>query len=327
MPPLAEALAARFWPGPLTLILPKAPDVNGIVTGGQDSIGVRVPSHPWHSNCSRLSAAESPRPRPIGTAGSARPAGARARGIRRCGARRARRRRGPDRPRIDDRLVPGRRRPSAAARFHHPLADRKGRWAARRRPGRSARSRRPAVPLCAGTPLEIVAADEFEARAGELASRAAKVAVLAMRPPLHAQRHMTWINAGKKADTYAHNLQSPAHAGSRRRREDTRAGAAGRRSVGRGSGPPAARERLERPPASKSVPARCESRESGCAIAGPRKTSASSWIPARIRSRANRCGIWSPATVRRCSSSTRAGCAANTGASRAALPGSICTTR
>src|SRR4029077_19339278 len=33
-------LAARFWPGPLTLILPKAEKVNGIVTGGQDSIGI-----------------------------------------------------------------------------------------------------------------------------------------------------------------------------------------------------------------------------------------------------------------------------------------------
>ena len=27
-----------------------------------------------------------------------------------------------------------------------------------------------------------------------------------MRPPLQTQRHMTWINAGKKPDTYAHNL-------------------------------------------------------------------------------------------------------------------------
>ena len=46
MPPVAEQLAGRFWPGPLTLILPKAENVNDIVTGGQDSIGIRVPSHP-----------------------------------------------------------------------------------------------------------------------------------------------------------------------------------------------------------------------------------------------------------------------------------------
>lgn len=42
----AEALAAAFWPGPLTLILAKAPAVKACVTGGQDSIGLRVPAHP-----------------------------------------------------------------------------------------------------------------------------------------------------------------------------------------------------------------------------------------------------------------------------------------
>ena len=46
MPEVAESLANHFWPGPLTLILPKAENVNDIVTGGQDSIGIRVPSHP-----------------------------------------------------------------------------------------------------------------------------------------------------------------------------------------------------------------------------------------------------------------------------------------
>ena len=43
--PLAEALAARFWPGPLTLIVEKASWVSARVTGGQDSVGVRVPAH------------------------------------------------------------------------------------------------------------------------------------------------------------------------------------------------------------------------------------------------------------------------------------------
>jgi len=41
MPPVGQALADKFWPGPLTLILPKAENVNEIVTGGQDSIGIR----------------------------------------------------------------------------------------------------------------------------------------------------------------------------------------------------------------------------------------------------------------------------------------------
>jgi len=41
----ARKLAAEFWPGPLTLILPRAPHVPDAVTGGQDSVGLRVPSH------------------------------------------------------------------------------------------------------------------------------------------------------------------------------------------------------------------------------------------------------------------------------------------
>ena len=46
VPPGARALAAAFWPGPLTLILPRAAHVDDAVTGGQDSVGLRVPSHP-----------------------------------------------------------------------------------------------------------------------------------------------------------------------------------------------------------------------------------------------------------------------------------------
>ncbi len=46
LPPAARALADHFWPGPLTLILPRARGVIDEVTGGQDTVGVRVPSHP-----------------------------------------------------------------------------------------------------------------------------------------------------------------------------------------------------------------------------------------------------------------------------------------
>lgn len=46
IPPAAQQLIAAFWPGPLTLILKRAPGVDDVITGGQDSIGVRCPSHP-----------------------------------------------------------------------------------------------------------------------------------------------------------------------------------------------------------------------------------------------------------------------------------------
>ncbi|MDP1569045.1 MAG: L-threonylcarbamoyladenylate synthase [Vicinamibacterales bacterium] len=46
IPAVAAVLAARFWPGPLTLILPKREEVPASVTAGLDSVGVRVPAHP-----------------------------------------------------------------------------------------------------------------------------------------------------------------------------------------------------------------------------------------------------------------------------------------
>ncbi|HEY4087725.1 MAG TPA: L-threonylcarbamoyladenylate synthase [Bryobacteraceae bacterium] len=45
-PPEAEALAARFWPGPLTIIVPKDSSVPDAVTAGLPSVALRMPSHP-----------------------------------------------------------------------------------------------------------------------------------------------------------------------------------------------------------------------------------------------------------------------------------------
>ena len=45
-PPLARQLAERFWPGPLTIIIRKAPQIADVVTAGLDAVGVRVPAHP-----------------------------------------------------------------------------------------------------------------------------------------------------------------------------------------------------------------------------------------------------------------------------------------
>lgn len=46
VPPAARALAARFWPGPLTMILKRSAKAGDFVTGGQDTVGLRVPAHP-----------------------------------------------------------------------------------------------------------------------------------------------------------------------------------------------------------------------------------------------------------------------------------------
>jgi L-threonylcarbamoyladenylate synthase len=46
LPPGAQALMDAFWPGPLTLVLPKHDAVPDIVTSGLDTVGVRMPAHP-----------------------------------------------------------------------------------------------------------------------------------------------------------------------------------------------------------------------------------------------------------------------------------------
>jgi L-threonylcarbamoyladenylate synthase len=215
MPPLAQLLADAFWPGPLTLILPKAENVNDIVTGGQTSIGIRVPSHPMAQQL--LTAFGG---------GIAAPS------ANRYG------RLSPTRPEhvkeeFGDALemildggesliglestivsclnnVPRLLRPGFITRSQ--LEKVVGSVGVRGDASESADAEIPRVPgdrtlhYAPLTPLEIVPIEELERRAGEITARREKVAVLALRPPLQTQRHMTWINAGKKADTYAHNL-------------------------------------------------------------------------------------------------------------------------
>lgn len=46
IPQVAYELAARFWPGALTLVLPRTPAVSDEITAGGDTVGVRAPDHP-----------------------------------------------------------------------------------------------------------------------------------------------------------------------------------------------------------------------------------------------------------------------------------------
>lgn len=45
-PPEASILAKALWPGPLTLVLPRAPHIHDLVTSGLDTVAVRIPAHP-----------------------------------------------------------------------------------------------------------------------------------------------------------------------------------------------------------------------------------------------------------------------------------------
>jgi len=54
IPPAAEKLIERFWPGPLTLVLPKSPLVPDVVTAGLPSVALRMPANPWARELIRL---------------------------------------------------------------------------------------------------------------------------------------------------------------------------------------------------------------------------------------------------------------------------------
>ncbi|MDB5338744.1 MAG: threonylcarbamoyl-AMP synthase [Planctomycetaceae bacterium] len=54
-PELGQRLAARFWPGPLTILLPKTAAVPDLVTSGLPDVGVRIPYHPMALTLMRMS--------------------------------------------------------------------------------------------------------------------------------------------------------------------------------------------------------------------------------------------------------------------------------
>lgn len=55
--PLAERLTARFWPGPLTVIVDRTPGIGAAAAAGQDSVGLRCPAHPVAQALIRAAAA------------------------------------------------------------------------------------------------------------------------------------------------------------------------------------------------------------------------------------------------------------------------------
>lgn len=53
-PAAAQLLAARFWPGPLTMVLPKSPRIPDVTSAGLDTVGIRLPAHPIAREIIRL---------------------------------------------------------------------------------------------------------------------------------------------------------------------------------------------------------------------------------------------------------------------------------
>jgi L-threonylcarbamoyladenylate synthase len=209
VPVAAERLAERYWPGPLTLVLPKAENVNPLVTGGQDTVAVRVPAHPMAQQL--LTAFGG---------GIAAPSANRYGRISPTRADHVRDEFGNAVRVILDggeckvgiestivacidgsvRLL----RPGAISltQLRRVVPEVRSEAAAQgpRVPGSSEAHY---APL---TALSIVPTDEIEELAAAQSEGGARIAVLAQRPPLGTYQSVTWINAGPRLEAYAHDL-------------------------------------------------------------------------------------------------------------------------
>jgi L-threonylcarbamoyladenylate synthase len=209
IPVAAAMLAERFWPGPLTLVLPRAPSVHVLITGGQDTVAVRVPAHPMAQQL--LTAFGG---------GIAAPSANRFGHVSPTRAEHVRDEFGMSVPVVLDggecklglestivacldgtvRLLrPGGVTLSQLQRVvGEVLVDAAPR--ALRVPG-SERSH-----YAPSTALTMVPADDLERVVASMGESGLRAAVLAMRPPLGTYPLLTWINAGQRPEAYAHAL-------------------------------------------------------------------------------------------------------------------------
>ena len=209
VPPAAHALAEKFWPGPLTLVLRRAPAVDLAITGGQDTVAIRVPGHPVAQQLLRAfgSGIAAPSANRYGHVSSTR-------------AEHVREEFG-DAVRVildggDCKIglestivscvdaVPRVLRPGfitlSQLRAVVPDVEGKAEADSPRAPGSDVKHYAPS------TPLSIVTSGTLEEVVGQLTVDHDRVAVLAMRPPRAANKYMTWVNAGRRADVYAREL-------------------------------------------------------------------------------------------------------------------------
>jgi L-threonylcarbamoyladenylate synthase len=209
VPPAALRLAERFWPGPLTLVLPRAANVLALVTGGQDSVALRVPSHPMAQQLLRAFGGGIAAPS-ANRYGHVSPT--RAEHVREefGSAVRVVLDGGECQVGLESTIVsclggalqllrPGQ---ITLAQLRHEAGDVAAGpgVSAPRAPGSAAAHYAPR------TPLRLVADGQVERLAAELSRGGQRVGVLAQRSPLGSFRHVTWINAGARPENYAHDL-------------------------------------------------------------------------------------------------------------------------
>ncbi len=209
VPQIALTLGERFWPGPLTIVMPRAANVHDIVTGGQETIAIRVPSHPMAQQL--LTAFGG---------GIAAPSANRYGRLSPTRADHVRDELG-DAVRI---VLDG---GECQIGLESTIVSCEGSTVRLLRPGAVTASQlrevvgelligsdaeSPRVPgsspshYAPSTPMAIVPAGEIDAQAGALSRGGRRIAVLAQRLPLKAHKYVTWINAGRRPEQYAQDL-------------------------------------------------------------------------------------------------------------------------
>jgi L-threonylcarbamoyladenylate synthase len=209
--PAAEKLAEAFWPGPLTLVLPRAEGVHDEVTGAQDTIAMRIPSHPMARQL--LDAFGG---------GIAAPSANR---FGRLSATRAEHVQDEFGDAVKIVLDGG----ECQVGLESTIVSCLDGVLRLLRPGSvtlgqlravagevliGADRSSPRVPGSAvahyapSTPLTLVPGGELDALADSLSEGGQRIAVLAQRLPLKTYQYVTWVNAGKRAEAFGHDLYS-----------------------------------------------------------------------------------------------------------------------
>jgi len=209
VPETATKLAERFWPGPLTMVMSRAPNVHDVVTGGQDTVAIRVPSHPMAQQL--LTAFGG---------GIAAPSANRYGKLSPTRAEHVREELGDS---VKVILDGG----ECQIGLESTIVSFEGQSVRLLRPGgiTAAQIRQVVGELLIGadlesprvpggtpshyaptTPMAIVPSGEVDAHAAALSEGGRRVAVLAQRLPLKSHKYVTWINAGRRPEQYGHDL-------------------------------------------------------------------------------------------------------------------------
>jgi L-threonylcarbamoyladenylate synthase len=209
VPEGAARLAEAFWPGPLTMVMRRAANVHDVITGGQDTIAIRVPAHPMAQQL--LTAFGG---------GIAAPSANRYGRLSPTRAEHVREEFGESLEVILDggECQIGLESTIVAFEDGNVRLLRPGSVTAVQIKGvvgelligaASASPRVPGSPPTHYSPrtaLTVVPAGEIDAQAEAASAGGRRVAVLAQRLPLRAHKYVTWINAGRRPEMFARDL-------------------------------------------------------------------------------------------------------------------------